>query len=73
VIEYLPRHYGPTVVGLLSSALDSAWRQLVDNRDPRVLDRTLTRDVVAKRIVQSALLGERNPNRLIAEAMAKDA
>ena len=63
----------PTVVGMLSGVLDDAWRELVSNRDPRVLDRTLTREHVAKRIMQSAMLGERSPNRLKAEAMAKAA
>ncbi len=71
MIENVPIHYGPTVVGMLSGVLDDAWRELVNNRDPRVLDRTLTREQVAKRIMQSAMLGERSPNRLKAEAMAK--
>ncbi len=71
MIDYVPFYYGPRVVGMLSGVLDDAWRELVDNRDPRVLDRSLTRDHVAKRIMQSAMLGERSRNRLKAEAMAK--
>jgi hypothetical protein len=35
-----------------------------------VLDGTLTRDDIGKRIMDSALLGERNPSRLRVEAMA---
>jgi hypothetical protein len=54
---------------MLANVLDDAWRELIDNRDPRVLNRSLTRDQVAARIMQSALLGERNPIRLKAEAM----
>ena len=56
---------------MLSGVLDDAWLELVNNHDPRVLERTLTRDHVAKRIMQSALLGERSPSRLKVEAMAK--
>jgi hypothetical protein len=59
----------PAVAGMLSRILEEAWRDLVDCQDPRVLARTLTRDDVARRIMQSALLGERDPVRLKDYAM----
>ena len=71
MINHAPSHYGPTVVRMLTDVLDDAWRELVNNRDARVLKQTLTRNNVAKRIMQSALLGERSPIRLKAEAIAQ--
>jgi hypothetical protein len=44
--------------------LNEAWRELVNERDPRVMDKTLTRAEVARRISRSARHGERNPSRL---------
>ena len=58
-------HFTNTVLGMLSRVLDEAWRDL----DPHVRGRKLTREQVAQRIMQSALLGERNPSRLKADAM----
>jgi hypothetical protein len=60
--SYLP----PAVVGMLSRVLDEAWKDLA--QDERVLTNELTREQVAKRIMNSALLGERNPARLKAAA-----
>ena len=57
--------------GMLDSVLDDAWQEMVSSSDPRVLDKTLTREQVAKRIKLSALLGERNPARLKYDAMTK--
>ncbi len=59
--------------GMLASVLNDAWQELVDSRDPRVLDHTLTREQIADRIRLSALLGERNPTRLKADALTKGA
>jgi hypothetical protein len=71
MIKDLPPFYGPSVVALLNRVLEEAWCELVNNHDPRVLNRTLSRDDVAKRIMESALLGQRDPSRLKFEAMAK--
>ena len=56
---------------MLDSVLDDAWQEMVSKSDPRVLDKTLTREQVAERIKLSALLGERNWARLKYDAMAK--
>ena len=48
----------------LACILNDAWRELVNERDPRVLDRTLTRPQVARRISRSAARGERNRDTL---------
>jgi hypothetical protein len=50
--------------------LNDAWRELVNNRDQRVLNRTLTRDLLATRIMDMVLLGESDPARLKRVAMA---
>jgi hypothetical protein len=71
MIKDVPSYFGPTVVRMLTDVLDDAWQELVKNRDPRVVDGTLTRDHVAKRILESAMLGGRSPSRLKVEAMAK--
>ena len=73
MIKNVPTYYSPSVVAMLTGVLDEAWRELVNNHDLRVLDRTLNCDGVAKRILESALLGERSPSRLKVEAMAKTA
>ncbi len=71
MIKDVPSYFGRTVVRMLTGVLDDAWQELVNNRDPRVVDGTLTRDHVAKRILESAMLGGRSPSRLKVEAMAK--
>lgn len=68
-----PHPFYSSTAGMLANVLDEAWRELVDSHDPRVLNQTLTRDQVATRIMQSALLGERNPIKLKAEAMVRAA
>ena len=60
-----------STAGMLAGVLNDAWQELVDSRDPRVLDHTLTREQIASRIRLSALLGERNPTRLKADALTK--
>ena len=56
---------------MLGHVIDDVWRELVNNRDGRVLDGTLTRDHVARRIVEGVMLGERNPTSLKERGMAK--
>ncbi len=50
-------HFGQPVLRMLCQVLDEAWREL----EPQVRGKKLTREQVAQRIMQSALLGERNP------------
>ena len=50
-------HFRQPVLGMLCQVLDEAWREL----EPHVRGGKLTREQVAQRIMQSALLGERNP------------
>jgi hypothetical protein len=54
----------------LGCILNDAWRELVNDRDPRVLARTLTRPELARRIARGAAHGERNPEKLKAVAKA---
>ncbi len=58
-------HFTHAVFGMLGQVLDEASRDL----DPHVRGGKLTREQVAQRITQSALLGEINPARLKADAM----
>ncbi|MDP9138586.1 MAG: hypothetical protein M3N38_10495 [Pseudomonadota bacterium] len=66
-------NFYPATAGMLAAVLDEAWQELVDRRDPRVLDQSLTREHIASRIRLSALLGERNPSRLKSDALSKSA
>jgi hypothetical protein len=54
----------------LACILNDAWRELVNERDPRILAKTLTRAELARRIARMAAGGERNPERLKAAAKA---
>jgi len=61
-------HFRQPLLRMLCQVLDEAWREL----EPQVRGKQLTREEVAQRIMQSALLGERNPARLKADAMKAD-
>jgi hypothetical protein len=65
MLDFERSHFTHTVRGMLSRVLDDAWRDL----DPHVRGGKLTREQVAQRIMQSALLGERDPSRLKDDAM----
>jgi hypothetical protein len=60
-------------VGALTRVLNDSWRELVNNRDQRVLNRTLTRDLLATRIIDMVLLGENDPAKLQMAATAQAA
>jgi hypothetical protein len=55
---------------MLGHVIDEVWRELLDNRDARVRDGTLTRDRVARRIIEGVMLGERDPASLKERGMA---
>lgn len=61
----------PSTLGMLGHVIDDVWRELVNNRDGRVLDGTLTRDRVARRIIEGVMLGERDPTSLKERGMAE--
>ena len=52
----------------LAGVLNDAWRELVNERDPRVIGRTLTRPALARRIMQIVRRGERDLDRLKQDA-----
>ncbi len=61
----------PSTLGMLGHVIDDVWRELLDTRDMRVIDGTLTRDYVARRIIEGVMLGERDPASLKERGMAK--
>lgn len=54
----------------LACILNDVWRELVNERNPRVLDKSLTRPQMARRIKERARRGECNVQRLKEEAKA---
>jgi hypothetical protein len=60
----------PEMLAHCMDAFEEAWKALVDGQDARVLNHTLTREAVAKRIVQSALTGQHDLAELIAVGIA---
>ena len=55
---------------ILAGVLNDAWRELVNDRDPQILDKTLTRPELARRIMHIVRRGERNVETLKAGAKA---
>ena len=53
----------PQTMSVLQDAFDGAWNEL-RNRDLDGLDEQSARDLIAKRIIDAALDGERDPLRL---------
>ena len=58
----------PVAPYILAGVLNDAWRELVNDRDPRILDKTLTRPELARRIMHIVRRGERNIEKLKAGA-----
>jgi hypothetical protein len=58
--------FDPGAVKVLSEAFDDAWRSLQSSRNPAVdgARAARTRDMLARRIIEGAEQGERNPRRL---------
>jgi hypothetical protein len=66
-----PAAFDPDTIGILSAALDEAWRQVEANGTVYKLDghREGARNALAKSIVDMAKKGERDPQRLIEGAL----
>jgi len=58
--------FEPEVVAAMSEAFEAACEVLDDARQPEVI-----REIIAKRIVSAATIGERDPVRLLAAALAE--
>jgi hypothetical protein len=57
--------FEPEVIGLMSEALEAAWKLL-----PDASQHEMVREVMARRIIAVASIGERDPVRLRAAALA---
>ena len=68
-----PTAFDPETVGVLSGALDDAWRQVEADKATYKVDghAEATRETLAKHIVDMAKRGERDPQRLILGALAR--
>jgi hypothetical protein len=64
--------FDPDTVALLSSAFDKAWDKLKTSGSSLTADDQAlsTRELLAKRIVERALKGERDERRLMDDALA---
>ena len=61
-----PGVFEPEVVAAMSEAFEAACEVLENARQPEVI-----REIIAKRIVSAATIGERDPVRLLAAALAE--
>jgi hypothetical protein len=77
MLRYLPsdtaKVFGPDTVRLLSEALDEAWRSLQTNGVYFTSrgQAEATREKLALRIIEMAKQGERDPQRLCADALER--
>jgi hypothetical protein len=64
--------FSPEVVMILASAFDSAWEVVKLSGGPLTTDgnATSTREILAKRIIETARQGELNPKWLTDDAIA---
>ncbi len=64
--------FDPEATKILTAAFDTAWQMLKTSGSAQAADyrAASTRELLAKRIIQSARLGERNPIRLVDDALA---
>jgi hypothetical protein len=64
--------FEPEVVTLLGAALDSAWDFVLKSGSPIAADgqAELTRERLAKHIIENARRGERDPKRLVDAALS---
>jgi hypothetical protein len=61
-----PGAFGPEAIAAMSEALEAGFKELQDTGQPDVV-----REVIAGRIIAAARLGERDPVRLLAAALAR--
>ena len=59
-----PGAFEPEAIEVMSEAFEAAIKELQDTGD-------VTRELIAGRIIAAATLGERNPARLLAAALAR--
>ena len=59
-----PGAFDPEAIAAMSEAFEAALKELQDTGD-------VMREVIARRIITAATLGERNPARLLAAAIAR--
>lgn len=74
MLQYLTGHptaFDPDTIQILNDALDAEWQIARANRIAFELDHNLemAREVLAKHIVDMALQGERDPQRLVSGAL----
>jgi hypothetical protein len=64
--------FDPETVALLSSAFDTAWDTLKKSDSPLAADgqAASTRELLAKRVIATGRKGERDKQRLVADALA---
>ena len=64
--------FDPDTITLLASAFDTAWDTVKKSGSPLAADgqTASTREVLAKRIIEIAKKGERDPQRLVDDALA---
>jgi hypothetical protein len=64
--------FDPDTITLLASAFDTAWDTVKKSGSPLAADgqAASTREVLAKRIIEMGKKGERDPQRLVDDALA---
>lgn len=63
--------FDPETASLLASAFEIAWETVKKSGSPLAENGNapLTREIIAKRIIETAQTGERNPQRLVEDAI----
>jgi len=76
MLDFLRRHpadavFGPDVLDILGAALDEAWKSVEASGATyeSEIERSAARDVLARRIIDLAKLGERDQHRLSRDAV----
>ncbi|MEA2905432.1 MAG: hypothetical protein QOI12_2819 [Alphaproteobacteria bacterium] len=64
--------FDPDSVVILASAFETAWNTIKASGSPLAAEGQAqsTRELLAKRIIETAQTGERNPRRLVDDALA---
>ena|SRR5215216_557121 len=64
--------FDPETVNVLAAAFDTAWRVISKSGSPLAADpqAASARDLLAKRIIEMVQRGERDPHRLVDDALA---
>jgi hypothetical protein len=64
--------FDPKAISILAAAFDAAWRTVLKSGSPlaSAADSMATRERLAKRIIEMGTQGERDHDRLVADALA---